>query len=149
MAILAGRLGSEPAAMAGALPDENLALTADNPIVWNETAALEHLEGESALLNEMIALFLTEGPKQLRELSQFHAEGNLPALANTAHAIKGTVAHFYAESATACASLLEQTARRGQSTDFQGMTEALVNAVTDLINNLRLAKNSKNNIKER
>ena len=91
----------------------------------------------------MIALFLIEGPKQLSELSRVQAEGNLPALANAAHAIKGTVAQFYAESAKACALLLEQTARSGQSADYQGMTNALINAVTDLINNLRLAKSSK------
>jgi len=66
---------------------------------------------------------------------------NLSALANAAHTIKGTVAQIYVESAKACALLLEQTARSGQSVDYQGMTNALISAVTDLINNLRLAKN--------
>ena len=61
-------------------------------------------------------------------------------------AIKGTTAHFYADTATACASLLEQTARSNQPADFQGMTEALVMAVTDLINNLQLAKKARNQI---
>ena len=112
--------------------------------IWDATAALENLDGDSDLLDEMIALFLVEGPKHLSELSRFQVEGNLPALANTAHVIKGAVGHFYGNTAKECASLLEQTARSGQSADYQGMTDALINAVTDLINNLRLAKNSIN-----
>jgi HPt (histidine-containing phosphotransfer) domain-containing protein len=111
-----------------------------NTIVWDASAALNHLEGDSALLDEMIALFLTEAPKQLGELARFQAEGNLPALANTAHAIKGTVVHFYAEPARACASQLEQAARSGQPADYQTMTKALIKAVEDLMNNLELWK---------
>ena len=74
---------------------------------------------------------------------------NLPALANAAHAIKGTVVHFYAEPARACASQLEQAARSGQSADYQFMTNALIKAVEDLINNLGLRKNLKTGVKER
>jgi len=109
-------------------------------IVWDPSAALNHMEGDSALLDEMIALFLTEAPKQLDELTQFQAEGNLPALANAAHAIKGTVVHFYAEPARECASQLEQAARSGQSADYQVMTKALIKALKDLINILGLWK---------
>jgi PAS domain S-box-containing protein len=140
IAILADRLGSQPAAIAPTIADKNLAATEENQTVWDKTAALNHLEGDSALLAEMIALFLTEAPKQLGELAQFQAEGNLPALANTAHAIKGTVVHFYAESARECASQLEQAARSGQSVDYQFMTQALIKVVEDLINNLGLWK---------
>ncbi|MGZ8945147.1 MAG: response regulator, partial [Methylococcaceae bacterium] len=140
MDMLAHRLGVQPAEI---IPD--LSVEDSTPvIVWDATAALDNLDGDSALLDEMIALFFIEGPKQLSELSRVQAEGNLPVLANVAHAIKGTVAQFFAEPAKACALLLEQTARSGQSADYQGMTNALINAVTDLINNLRLAKNPTN-----
>jgi hypothetical protein len=61
-----------------------------------DQSAINHLDGDSALLDEMILLFLKEAPKQLSELSLFLAEAILPALANTACSIKGTVAHFYA-----------------------------------------------------
>jgi CheY-like chemotaxis protein len=144
MDMLACRLGGQNSETLPALRHENISPDEKSIIVWDETSALKHLEGDSDLLNEMIELYLMEGPKQLSDLSRFQAEGNLLALANTAHAIKGTTAHFYADTATACASLLEQTARSGQPADFQGMTEALVKAVTDLINNLQLAKNAKN-----
>jgi CheY-like chemotaxis protein len=139
-AILAGRLGSQPTATASALSVEKKA----NASIWNATAALENLNGDNALLDEVITLFLTEAPKQLNELTKAQAEGNLPALANAAQAIKGAVAEFYAESVKECALLLEQTARKGQSADYQNMTDALVNEVTNLINNLRLAKTLNN-----
>ena len=93
------------------------------------------------MLNELITLFLIEGPKQLGELTRFQAEGNLLALANAAHAIKGTIAHFYADAASSCVSLLEQTARSGQPADYPSMTETVVKTVTDLMNNLQVAKN--------
>ncbi|MEI6066769.1 MAG: response regulator [Methylococcaceae bacterium] len=140
MALLAERLGSQPATVAPTIANENLASIVSNPDVWDATATLAHLEGDSALLEEMIALFLTETPKQLGELTRSMAEGNLAALANTAHAIKGTVAHFHAANALAYARQLEQTARNGQSADYKSMTEALVNAVSDLMNAMLMRK---------
>jgi len=138
-AMLASRLGNQLAEIALPL---SVAPASSDQNVWDTTAALDNLDGDSALLDTMIVLFLTEVPIQLSELVKFQAEGNLPALANSAHAIKGAVSYFYAASAKDCASLLEKTARSGLSADYQGMTDALINAVTDLINNLRLAKNS-------
>ena len=85
-----------------------------------------------------------EGPKQLGELTRFQEEGNLIALADTAHAIKGTTVIFYADTAKACVDRLEQTARSNQPADFRGMIEALVKAVKNLIKNLQDAKNTKN-----
>jgi len=111
--------------------------------LWNESAALNQLGGDRDLLNEMIELFLMESPRQLSELSRFQAEGNLRALANAAHAIKGTIVYFCADTAQACAEALEQKARSGQSADFNGLTDALITAVTDLSRQLRLAQNSK------
>ena len=148
-AILAGRLGVQPAEIQPTLVNENFAPIAINTIVWDATAALNHLEGDRALVEEMIAIFLIEAPKQLSELARFSAEGDLSALANTAHAIKGAVGHFYSAKATACASHLEKTARGGQSADYKGMTKALIKAVKDLINNLGTVENLKTGVKER
>jgi CheY-like chemotaxis protein/HPt (histidine-containing phosphotransfer) domain-containing protein len=141
MEILAHRLGRQSAEIAPILSGEANVRTENNPVVWDETTALLHLEGDSELLDELIALFLTEGPKQLRDLSRLQAEGNIPELANTAHAIKGTITHFYDTTATEAVFQLEQMARSGQAADYLSMTEAVVKAVTDLQNNLLLAKN--------
>ncbi|UOA09142.1 response regulator [Methylobacter sp. S3L5C] len=112
--------------------------------VWDTKLTLNSLDSDNDLLNEMIALFIIESPKQLSELLRAQETGNLLALTNAAHAIKGTVAHFYAKSAKDCAEALERAARSGQSADYQGMTDALVNAVTDLMNHLEIAKNKEN-----
>jgi len=136
-AILASRLGNQTAEIT---PPLSVATVLSEQDVWDATAVLDSLDGDGILLDEMIALFLSEGPKLLGELAKVQAEGNLPELANAAHAIKGTVAQFYAEQAKACALLLEQTARSGQSADYLGMTDALIKAVEDLINNLGLWK---------
>ena len=140
LVILAERLGGQPTEIPSTLVNENLAPIAINTIFWDASTALNNLEGDSALLDEMIAIFLIEAPKQLCEVARFSAEGDLSALANTAHAIKGAVGHFYSAKATACASQLEQAARSGQSADYKGMSEALIKAVKDLINNLSLWK---------
>ena len=99
---------------------------------------LKYLEEDSELLDDMITLFLSDLPNQLRELSEYSSEGNLLALGNTAHAIKGAVGNFFAASATECARELEHTARAGQSADYKGLTEVLITALTDLMNALQL-----------
>ena len=143
MEVLAYRLGPQSAETPPILSIEANVQTDNTPGGWDETAALLHLEGDSELLDELIVLFLTEGPKQLRDLTRLLAEGNINELANTAHAIKGTIAHFYDATATEAVFQLEQTARNSQSADYLGMTETVVKAVTDLLNNLLLAKNKK------
>lgn len=135
--MLAYRLGPQPTENTSALGEENGALAEPRHLAWNRTVTLDHLEGDNDLLNELIALFLIESPKQLYELSRFQAEGNITELANVAHAIKGTIAHFYVATATDCVSMLEKTARRGQAADYQGMIESVIKAVTDLINILQ------------
>ena len=100
--------------------------------------SIKYLEEDSELLDDMIILFLSDLPTQLRELSEYSSTGNLLALGNTAHAIKGAVGNFFATSATECARELEHTARVGQSADYKGLTEALITALTDLMNALQL-----------
>ena len=144
MDMLTFRLGSQNTEIPPAVLNENICPAEKCMIVWDEVAAFKYQEGDGDLLYEMIELYLMEGPKQLSELTRFQAEGKLIALADTAHAIKGTTAIFYADTAKACAVRLEQTARSNQPADFRGMIEALVKAVKNLIKNLQDAKNTKN-----
>ena len=119
------------------LADKNSSLP-----VWDKAAALKHLENDSDLLFEMIDLLLVESPKHFQSLLLFQAEGNLPELAKTAHLIKGMLDHFYAITARDCAYLLEQTALNGQPADYQSMIQTLINAVNELITQLRLTRTS-------
>ena len=116
--------------------DTQVSVTHD-PSVWDETTTLMHLQGDKALLLEMIPLFLMESPTQLNDISQLYATGDLSALADTAHTLKGAAAHFYAAQVIACAQRLEQSARSGQAADYQSMIDALNKTATNLINTLQ------------
>ncbi|MCX7097936.1 MAG: response regulator, partial [Methylococcales bacterium] len=140
-AILASCLGVAASTTRPVLVDAISAPPATAQPVWDETATLAHLEGDRELMAELIGLFLQEGPMQLEALAKFLAADDLAALANTAHAIKGTTAHFYATEAKTAASELEQAARNGGPADFAALTEAVVIAVTALLGELRTAQN--------
>jgi CheY-like chemotaxis protein len=142
MAILATHLGQQaplmPVSDAINLPEPTVTL-------WNESAALKLLEGDSELLHDMIAVFLLETPKQLSELAAYQAQGNTVAVANIAHAIKGTVGHFCAVQAIAAVNQLEQIARSGQHEQLQDSSAAVIAAITDLIQALQQAQKATSN----
>jgi len=140
--ILACRFGAQDD-VAMDQPSENDQAT-QAKLIWDESKALKQLDGDEELLYEMISLFLTEAPKQIKELAKVLAEGDRFKLANTAHAIKGTLSHFYADTAKNCANTLEQTARSGDGGNVQNLTETLVNAMTEVIHALTQAKTAKN-----
>jgi PAS domain S-box-containing protein len=136
--VLAQRLGTKSV-------ESTFNLNVDNaPVVenvWDELTALNNLGDDKELLYDIIELYLIEAPKQLVELSNFQQQGNLLELANIAHTIKGTSSNFYANQVTECASLLEKAARSEQAVDFYTLTKALIDAVTDLLNQLQIAHN--------
>jgi PAS domain S-box-containing protein len=117
-------------------------LIKDSGPIWNETNALNQLDGDRDLLYDMVGLFLTEAPKQLAALSKAKENGDLMALFQLAHAVKGTLGHFCADYALACASLLEQTARNGETAGIQKQTEDLLAALSALIHHLSQAQNA-------
>ena len=106
--------------------------------VWNKAAVLKNLGDDQDLLNDMIDLFLAEAQTQLSDLRFAQAQGDLPALADAAHAVKGSGSYFCAESMMACADRLEQAARSKEVADYGQMTEQLANSVTQLLENVRL-----------
>ncbi|PPK71484.1 PAS domain S-box-containing protein [Methylobacter tundripaludum] len=103
---------------------------------WNETSALERLDGDIDLLIEMIDLFLEEAPVSVAELSTALDKADLPALADAAHAIKGMAGHFCADQTISLAANLEHAARSGADTDFQAMIDDLTLATVRLIESL-------------
>jgi len=110
-------------------------------VFWDEAATLERLNNDEELLTEMIGLFVNEAPRQLSELNDAMSRADFPALADTAHSIKGMAGHFYAETTTSLASKLEQTARNMDTevqieADFWSMTKELTTATTNLTENL-------------
>ncbi|MEI6068867.1 MAG: response regulator, partial [Methylococcaceae bacterium] len=106
-------------------------------VVWDKAAALKGLGGDEDLLRDLMVSFLGEIPGQLSAIQIAQKQGNLPALADAAHAIKGAVSYFYAVVIKDCAVRLEQAARDKHNADYRQMAEVLVNAVARLMETLR------------
>jgi PAS domain S-box-containing protein len=76
--------------------------------------ALSAVGDDPALLAELVAIFVDDYPKRLAELHDAIEAGDAERVGQAAHAIKGAVATFGAESARRFAARLEDTAREGR-----------------------------------
>ena len=104
---------------------------------WDYAAALKGLEGDQSLLLDMISSFLDEMPEQLCTLLSAQERRDFAALAEAAHAIKGSASYFYATEVCDSASQLEHAALAKQAVDYRHMSEVLLDAVTRLMESLR------------
>ena len=97
------------------LPANSHSTVAEDPLqeVLHRQALLDRVEGDRALLAEMVALFFEESPRQLAELQDSLANGNAPAAERAAHKLKGAVGNFAAPAAAAAAEKAEHLARAG------------------------------------
>jgi PAS domain S-box-containing protein len=91
------------------------------PPVIDDAALLSRLNGNRRLLREMAGLFLADCPKMLSALRDAVAAGNAQAVAQAAHALKGSVANFAAAEAVQAALRLESIGTQG---DLTGLREA-------------------------
>jgi HPt (histidine-containing phosphotransfer) domain-containing protein len=104
---------------------------------WDKAAVLQCLAGDEELLKAIIAAFLEETPAQLVGLEKAYGQGELSALADVAHTLKGSLSYLSAESARACAARLEDAARSKKNEHYQQLTEILTTKVTELMASLR------------
>ncbi len=89
------------------------------PEVFDQTAALARLDGDSELLWELVTLFLDDYPRLLEEINEAIVRGDSQALARAAHSLKGAVGVFAAQGAFAAALTLEQMGRTGDLTQAE------------------------------
>jgi two-component system sensor histidine kinase/response regulator len=89
-----------------AAPAPNAAAEFDE--VLDRAAALAHVEGDTDLLGELVALFLEDCPRLVGAVREALARNDAKALERAAHALKGTLSNFAAVAATAAALRLEQ-----------------------------------------
>jgi two-component system, sensor histidine kinase and response regulator len=76
-------------------------------------AALERLEGDRELLEELVQLFKEECPKALDEIHAAIAAGDAPLLTRLAHTLKGSSASLSARPLAEAAAALEKQAASG------------------------------------
>jgi CheY-like chemotaxis protein/HPt (histidine-containing phosphotransfer) domain-containing protein len=92
-------------------------------------AALSNVDGDKALLVDMLEVFLLDSPKQLLELRDAIGTGDAGRTARIAHSLKGSLSYFGVQTAYALALQLETMGRRaeldGASCTLQQLEQAL------------------------
>ena len=88
--------------------------------VFDETLALSHVEGDTELFGRVIELFLEDGPAMLSEVREAVARLDSAALARSAHALRGAVAHLEARHAVEAARNLELIGLSGRMDQAEG-----------------------------
>ncbi|MFO7653465.1 MAG: Hpt domain-containing protein [Candidatus Krumholzibacteriia bacterium] len=75
--------------------------------------ALENLDGDTDLLREVAEMFVEIGPDQLAEIEAFIAAGDAPAVATSAHGMKGGASNLGAVEFVRAALDLELLSKAG------------------------------------
>ena len=101
------------AAPAAPVPAADRVLAADR--------ILDHMDGDVALLRELVTMFLEDCPRLLGEIEAAVGRRDAEALVRAAHTLKGSVGNFDSGAAFVAALRLERLAREG---DLSGVDEA-------------------------
>jgi HPt (histidine-containing phosphotransfer) domain-containing protein len=88
-------------------------------------ALLKEVEGDSELLQELIALFLSDGRKHLREIEEAASASNAEEARLAAHALKGSAGVFGQTPFHRLAHQLELSAREGDLTAVRHLSKDL------------------------
>jgi HPt (histidine-containing phosphotransfer) domain-containing protein len=121
LATIDGLLLAGPAASRERRADrssERAEATAMEPSI-DSAALLADFGGNSALMADVIRVFLSDAPAQLETLRAAVAAGDGGAIAAAAHALKGSVGLFSKGAAYEAARTLEHAARAGELADVR------------------------------
>jgi CheY-like chemotaxis protein len=88
-------------------------------VVFDQEAALAHVEGDHELLREVVGLFLVETPELLAAIRESITRGDGQMLELAAHSVKGAVRSFGAHAACEAALELEEMGREGDLTQAE------------------------------
>jgi two-component system, sensor histidine kinase and response regulator len=100
------------------------------------TAALERMDGDRALLEEVARLFAEEWPKTEASLKSSLESRDLHACERLAHGLKGAAAHLGAGGVSECAFRLEKLARTGRYDEAREQWHTLKNEAEELLNEI-------------
>jgi len=109
-----GRLVPE-AVSVGADDFDEADLPSTGEELFDRAAALRRIDNDEALLDELIQLFISEYPKQRLAMRDAVKDRDFARLERTAHALRGALSNFYAESACDAARSLEHIATTGEA----------------------------------
>jgi two-component system, sensor histidine kinase and response regulator len=92
-------------------------------------AALNRVEGDRDLLEELVRLFMDEFPGNMTAIHQALAAGDASVLLRLAHTIKGAAMNLGAHRVAAAAGVLEDQARAGDLREAAAVVEKLAKEV--------------------
>jgi PAS domain S-box-containing protein len=81
--------------------------------ILDRAALFDYIDGDHGLLRQIATRFLTTAPQLLGRVRAAATQGDAPALAFSAHALKGVVGNFFAQPAWNAARRLEVLAHHG------------------------------------
>lgn len=87
-------------------------------------------DGNDEFLRELIAIYLTDTPKQLEQLEEALARNDAPVVVRAAHTIKGSSGNFGAEAFAGLAKQIEAEAKANNLTAAGALLPELKNNFT-------------------
>jgi PAS domain S-box-containing protein len=113
---LTGRSAEAPLAELGARPRD---------AVFDVSAVLDSLGGDSELVLEIAAIFLEQSPKHMVKIREAVSKQDPKLLEYGAHALKGAAANLLAQGVVDAASKLEDLGRAGSAAPSEEMLRSL------------------------
>ena len=104
--------------------------------VFDNDAALRHVEGDRDLLDEIIRIFADQCPRTMFEIQNAIRAADLSVLERAAHSLKGAASNLCADGVTQSAAELEESARSGDSSRSREQFQALESEVEKLLREL-------------
>ena len=89
-------------------------------------AALGWVDGDHALLTELIGIFLEDCPRRLHEIEQAVREGDVIGVRQAAHSVNGMVACFATKSAQGFAHDMENLGKAGNLSKASALLPTLL-----------------------
>ena len=84
------------------------------PVLWDRAKALQRLEGDEALLREVVGIFLDSKPKMLAQIEQALLEQTPKILELAAHSLKAELAYLGVAEACDTARQLEEVGKKAE-----------------------------------
>jgi HPt (histidine-containing phosphotransfer) domain-containing protein len=108
------------------------------PDAFDIDAALERVEGDRDLLEEIVRIFSEQCPKTMSEIDSAIRAADLPRLERAAHSLKGSASNLCATGVTQSAAELEASARSGDLSRCREQIKALESEVEKLLRELEV-----------
>lgn len=109
----------------------------DSTAAFDRPAFLARIAGDVALAEAMAALFVSEAPRMMADCTRAMDTGNLAALAQAAHSLRGAANNFSALHVVSVAGRVEAMALQGDVDGASAELRALAGALDRLTHALQ------------